>query len=334
MVMSMDSILGQMQGYLNTGMAALTEKGRALSQFDQMMLIAVAVIGLLFCFFGLKMVRFWAAVFGLAVGFSGGAYLASYFGLDGYIPLIIGAVAGIILAVLGARFFLAGVFLVMWILGIAGSACILQPKDWKFFLVCAGIGLVVGLITLKFAGPVTMLITSIFGGFAAGQAIYILLPLRNRIVNIAVIAVLVILGIIIQFLLESKKRKKQHLKKAEEIRNTQSVANEVDKARAMVDNLDQAGPVRKKGSHSEKEDVKAESEFVDLGNMDEEPEDEDVDEEYRDLVYDDIDEEYQDLVNESGDYDEEDIDEEFLEDGEDFEDDDDMEIFDLNDDEK
>ena len=109
MVMSMDSILGQMQGYLNTGMAALMEKGRALSQFDQIMLIAVAVIGLLFCFFGLKMVRFWAAVFGLTVGFSGGAYLASYFGLDGYIPLIIGAAAGIILAVLGARFFLAGV---------------------------------------------------------------------------------------------------------------------------------------------------------------------------------------------------------------------------------
>lgn len=301
MIVNMDYILGQVQGYLDTGMAVLTDKGRDLGQADLITLIVVAATGLLFCFFGLKMVRFWAAVLGLAAGFSGGAYLASYFGLDGYIPLIIGAAAGLILAGLCAGFFLAGAFFVMWILGTAGSACILQPKDWQFMLVCAAIGLVIGLITLKFAGPVTMLVTGICGGFAAGQAIYILLPLKNQIINMAVIAVLAILGIIVQFLLESKKRKKQHLKKAEEIRNTQSVANEVDKARAMVDNLDQEAPVMEAGPD----------------DIDEEPEDED--EAYSGMDFDDIDE---------------DIDEEFLEDDEEFEDDDDIQIFSLEDDEK
>ena len=101
--------------------------------------------------------------------------------------------------------------------------------------------------------------------------------------------------------MESKKRKKQHLKKAEEIRNTQSVANEVDKARAMVDNLDQEAPVME----------------ADPDDIDEEPEDED--EAYSGMDFDDIDE---------------DIDEEFLEDDEEFEDDDDIQIFSLDDDEK
>ena len=63
-----------------------------------------------------------------------------------------------------------------------------------------------------------MVITSLFGGFTAGQAVYGLLPLENEIVRIAVIAVLVILGVIVQFLLESKKRKRLHLKKAEEMK--------------------------------------------------------------------------------------------------------------------
>lgn len=239
MYMSLDYILGQLWVLINSGMAVFTEKSSALNQADLITLVVIAVVGGLFCFFGLKMVRFWAAVFGLAVGLCGGFYLASYFGLEGYIPLIIGAVAGIILAVLGARFYLAGVFLVGWILGIAGSAYVMQPKEWKFALICVAIGLVIGLITLKFAEPVTMLITAVFGGFAAGQAIYIMLPLENNIAHIAIIVVLVVLGILLQFLLESKRRKNQHLKKAEEIRSKHSVSNEVEKARAMMENLDQ-----------------------------------------------------------------------------------------------
>ena len=47
------------------------------------------------------------------------------------------------------------------------------------------------------------------------------------------------IGVLVQLLLESKKRKKQSLKKAAEIRNTHSTENEVEKARAMMENLDQ-----------------------------------------------------------------------------------------------
>ena len=281
MVMNMDVLLERIQVQMQSGMTVLMEKGRELATVEMIMLAGAAAVGLLFCFFGLKMVRFWAAVFGLSVGFAGGSYLASYFGLEGYIPLIIGGVAGVILAVLGGVFYRAGVFLVAWIVGIAGSAYFLQPKDWIFALICLAIGLVIALITLKFAEPVTMLVTAIFGGALAGQAGYILLPMKNLMIQIAMIVVLIILGILIQFLLESKRRKRLHLKKADEIRKTTSVANEVDKARAMMEDLDQ----EKSGGYDEEED-----EILDLNEIEDEEYDEEDDEEYDE----EDDEEYED----------------------------------------
>lgn len=244
--MEVNLIFQRLQVEINGGLTALTTKGRNLTPEDMITLAVFAAIGLLFCFFGLKMVRFWAAFFGLVIGVTGGTYAAYYFNVSDNIAWIIGLVAGIILAVLGARFYLAGVFVVGWFLGTVASAYFIQPADWIYTLVCVGIGLVIGLITLKFAEPVTMVVTSLFGGFTAGQAVYGLLPLENEIVRIAAIAVLVILGVIVQFLLESKKRKRLHLKKAEEIRKKHSTANEVDKARAMIDNLDSTEPVKKK----------------------------------------------------------------------------------------
>lgn len=264
MDMSLEYIWEQLKIQGEAALTLLNGKGSSLTQNDMILLAVAAAVGVLFCFFGLKMVRFWAALFGLVCGVLGGSYLAAYFGLSGYVPLIIGGIAGIILAVLGARFYLGGVFLVEWILGFLVSAYFLQPNDWISALVCAGIGLVIALIALKFTEPVTMLITAIAGGFLGGQAVYIMIPLKNNmVVHIAVIAVLVILGVIIQFLLESKRRKRQHLKRAEEIRKTYSVANEVDKARAMMENLNGETPVKKgkapksgKDSKSEKEDSK------------------------------------------------------------------------------
>lgn len=244
--MEVNLIFQKMQVEINAGLTALSSKSSNLSQEDMIMLAVIAAVGLLFCFFGLKMVCFWAAFLGLAIGVTGGSYVASYFNVSDNIAWIIGLVAGVILAVLGARFYLAGVFLVAWFLGTVASTYFMQPADWIYTLVCVGIGLVIGLITLKFAEPVTMVVTSLFGGFTAGQAIYGLIPLDNEIVRIAAIAVLVILGVIVQFLLESKKRKRLHLKKAEEIRKKHSTANEVDKARAMMDNLDSVEPVNKK----------------------------------------------------------------------------------------
>ncbi len=240
--MEVSLIFEKIQVEMNAGLNTLSERSQNLSQYDMITLAVITVIGLLFCFFGLKMVRIWAALFGFTVGFSGGAYLADYFNVSDNISLIIGIVAGCVLAVLGAKFYLAGVFLVSWVMGVIGSAYFLRPADWAYALVCVGIGLVIALLTLKLAEPVTMVITALLGGAAAGQAIYGFLPVEIEIIQITVITVLVILGVVTQFLMESKRRKRLHLKRAEEIRKEHSAANEVDKARAVLEDFDKETP--------------------------------------------------------------------------------------------
>ncbi len=289
--MNLDYILEQIQLQIQSGMTVLTDKGKELASVDMITLAVIAAVGLLFCFLGLKIVRFWAAVFGLMVGFAGGAYLSSYFGLTGYVPLIIGGVAGVILAVLGAVFYHAGAFLVGWLLGIAGSAYFIRPADWMFALVCVGIGLVIALLTLKLAEPVIALVTALLGGAAAGQAGYIFLPVKNQIIQIAMIVVLVILGLIVQLLLESKKRKRLHLEKADEIRRNTSVANEVDRARAIMEDLDKGKDgVMEFEDLDEGDDGNRESEDLDEEYMEEDVEDLEEDDDIQILNLDDDDE--------------------------------------------
>lgn len=249
--MEVTMIFEKIQSWLNQGLSLFQQKSMELTQEVMIPLIIIAVIGLLFCFLGLKMVRIWAGLLGLSVGLLGGAFAADYFGAGATVSWIIGLAVGLILAALAVKFYVAGVMIVAWGMGISVGMYFIKPVDWTGVLICVGIGLVLGLIALKFAEPVIMILTSIYGGFAGGQAVGAMISAENGTLKLVIIAVLIVLGVIVQFLLESKRKKRLHLKKAEEIRSRHSTANEVDKARAMIDDLDGKKPVRKKESADE-----------------------------------------------------------------------------------
>lgn len=217
---------------------------------NAMMIASVVsiVIGLLWCFFGLKLIRVWAALLGLGLGFGIGTGAGAAFQLDANLILICGAAGGILLAILSAVFYHVGVFLMAWITGAAFALAALRPSDWKLMLACLGIGLVVALFTLRFAELIIIVITGINGGVCAGTGILSFLPFDGRIIRIAVIAVLVVAGIAVQLLMESGKRKKRTLENARKIREQNSTANEVAKARAMIDELDKKPAAAKKGT--------------------------------------------------------------------------------------
>lgn len=199
---------------------------------------ACIVISLLWCFFGLKLVRIWAAIFGFAIGSAIGMGAATALNLNElYIP-IVGLIVGIVLAFMGAILYHMGIFLVVWIAGAGISFAVIRPQELVWILVCAGIGLVLALLTLKFTAPITMVMTGILGAMNSSSFISILLPFQSTWISLVITVVLAVLGIMVQFLLESGKRKKQNLKKAKEIRETHSTENEVEKARAMMENLD------------------------------------------------------------------------------------------------
>ena len=199
---------------------------------------AAVVAGLLWCFLGLKLIRVWAALLGLSLGFGVGFGAAVFFGLDNKIALAAGGILGLVLAILGAVFYHVGVFLVAWITGSAMGVYILNPHDWKLMLACAGVGLVIALFTIRFAELIIIVLTGLYGAAGAGTAVSMLLPWKGRMIRLAVCAVLAVLGIAVQLLMESGRQKKKNLEKAKKIRQQNSVANDIERARAMIDEMD------------------------------------------------------------------------------------------------
>lgn len=247
--MDVNTLMNSMQG---TDYEAILKnlEGMGGPMKNALMIASVVsiVIGLLWCFFGLKLIRVWAAILGLGIGFGIGTGAALYFNLDSKMILICGAVAGILLAILGAVFYHVGVFLIAWITGSSLATLLLRPQDWKIALACVGAGLVVALFTIRFAELIIIILTGINGAASAGTGIISFLPVDNQIIRIAVIAVLAVLGIAVQLLMESGKRKKKTLEKAKKIREQNSTANEVERARAMIDELDSKPAAKKKGT--------------------------------------------------------------------------------------
>lgn len=220
---------------------ALERLGMA-DKLAEIVLISLGItvlLGILSCFFGLKLARFWSFLTVFVIGTGAASAVAMQITSDETLSGIIGLAAGIILAIVFAILKRAGMFVTAFVLGAALSIYWLRPANLIWLLVCVGIGLVFALLTIKLFVPVLMLLTGVTGAVCISQAGTVLLghagvELERWMVTLA-FAVLAVLGILVQFLMESGKRQKLHLKKAAEIREQNSTENEVDKARALLD---------------------------------------------------------------------------------------------------
>ena len=208
---------------------------QVVSENMMIALIVTTVIGIFLSMFGLKMIRLWSALLGLVAGAGIGFAVTELAGLEPMI--VVGATigGGIVLAFLAGFFYRFGIFLMALLTGTYIAILFVNPQDWIFLGVCLAIGLVIALLALKFVEPIMIVVTSIIGGVLAGDAIATLAELDNPIFRYGIMVLVAIVGGIIQFTLESGKRKKKNLKKAAEIREQNSTENEVEKARAMFD---------------------------------------------------------------------------------------------------
>ena len=302
----MNGILNQVQSLdLAAVFHQITGNWESLMEISGIAAVILLVIAVLNCFLGLKLVKVWAALTGFGFGFLAGAGVSALF-FGGMIPLIIGAVLGIALAVLFAWWHRGGVFLVAMLLGSTIAALILQPDSVIKLGICLGVGILLAIFAEFLIEPVMILLTSLFGGIAAGIAVSSFHILPETYVLYIVGIVLTVLGVLVQFMLESGRRRKQHVAKANKIREAESTENEVDRARYIIDHLDE---------------LEDEEEYEDDEYSDED------EEEYEDDEY--LDDEEEDFG------DDEDLDDEYLDDEEeDFEDDeylddDDIEFIDL-----
>ena len=231
--MDISTIADQVYQYLKSVNSDTVNQ--VVSENIMIALIVTTVIGIFLSMFGLKLIRLWSALLGLAVGAGIGFAVTELAGLEPMI--VVGATigGGIVLTFLAGFFYRFGIFLMALLTGTYIAILFVNPQDWIFLGVCLAIGLVIALLALKFVEPIMIVVTSILGGVLAGDAIATLAELDNPIFGYGIMVLVAIVGGIIQFTLESGKRKKKNLKKAAEIREQNSTENEVEKARAMFD---------------------------------------------------------------------------------------------------
>lgn len=199
-------------------------------------MVATIVIGLLICFFGLKLVKIVSAVLGFLIGASAGAGIAAALGIDGIALVIIAVVCAVGLAVLSYFIYRVGVFIMTFLYSMGMFLTLLGMSSTVVLLIAAVVSLVLAILAAVFVEPVIIIITAICGGLSAGPMIIRLAALAvPSWTGYAIGAVLAVLGMVVQFAMHSRKIGKKEKVKAEHIKEEDSMENEVEKARMILD---------------------------------------------------------------------------------------------------
>lgn len=246
---------------LKSGVQSFVENGVPESTYNPAALIFIAVVGIFTCFLGLKLIRLWGALIGLTVGFVLGYIVGLCVGFNQPSALIAGLAVGVILAVLSGVLCKVGIFILCFVLGSYMAITILNPSNAIMSILCAVIGLVLAIIALKLSKSITIILTSAGGGLLAGVAITELANLEPMFMPYVIGGVLMVIGMVIQFIYISKKKDKKIMEKAQKIKEEKSVENEVEAARTILDDLDEEpeAVVAPKESEEIKEEVKEEA---------------------------------------------------------------------------
>ena len=101
------------------------------------------------------------------------------------ISLAAGAGVGLVLAVLGAWKKQIGGFVTVAVLVFVVSVHLMKPQDFIMYGICAGIGLVCALLSIKFHNFMLIASSSVFGAMAAGSSIFYLQPYKNGMIHVA-----------------------------------------------------------------------------------------------------------------------------------------------------
>lgn len=197
------------------------------------------VLSILICFFGIKLFRGVMAVIGFAGGFILGFWLtAVLLKQQAEIGLAVGVIIGIIFAVIIARIRIIGVMLCSWMFGTLTAILLIQPMDLLWLCVCIGIGIVIALVSLKFSEPAVILVTSFAGGLLVSGFTTEFMGLSGKLTFYGIALVLAGIGLVVQFVLEGRKKGKQAVAAARTIKSEKSIENEIEAARALISDDD------------------------------------------------------------------------------------------------
>ena len=199
--------------------------------------IALLATAVLLCFLGIKLVRVCAALVGLGSGFLLGLSVGELF-LAPTQAMIAGLVLGVVLGGVLAWWYRGGVFVVVLLLTVNLLNLILHPHTPVVWICCVAAGILAAVLAEFFTAPGIILLTALHGGMMAGLILGTFESFSGSYLIYVIGVLLTALGIIVQFLLEFRHKTRQGVAKADQIREKESTANEVARARGIVDDLD------------------------------------------------------------------------------------------------
>jgi len=221
---------------------AAASRGYSISMNDTFstgIVIAGLIIAVLVCFFGLKLKRVLCIIAATLVGVlcAGGAML--FFDISDMTGMIIAIIGVLFLIALSMVFIRFGVFLLMLSYVSLMGAIIFVDASPLTVAICAGVAFLVAILSAIFMDPFIIILTALLGGIQGGQLLGFLLGERDNLILIYTsFAVIAVIGMIIQFMMHSRKIIAKEKGRATRISEEESMETEVEKARLILENYE------------------------------------------------------------------------------------------------
>ena len=201
-------------------------------------LVISAVIGLIVCLFGLKLVRFVNAICGLAVGAVLGILVAYLIQTDLKIGLAIVAAAALILTIMSAVFKKFGAFLLC--LSVALEVVgMFQMQNFTMLAVTGVAGIIIAVLTMIWFEPLVIIVTSLSGGMGLGNAVAQMVGIKNPYITLGICAAGIAIGLIVQFMMKSREIGRREARHSRQVKEEISIESEIDRARSILDLYDE-----------------------------------------------------------------------------------------------
>ena len=203
------------------------------------MLIATIVVGVVLSLFGLKLVRVLTTIVSLVLGAGVGLVISHLLGWSGLTVAIVTLGCAVVLAALSFFLYRMGVFLTVFVSVLGICISVMYPGTNLMLVIYLAAALVFAILSAIFVEPLVIVVTAVSGGVNAALAIVSLAGLSgNLLITVGIAAVIIIVGMIVQFMMHSRKIGKKEKKQAEIIKEKDSVESEVEKARLILDDFD------------------------------------------------------------------------------------------------
>ena len=184
---------------------------------------AMIIVGVLLALFGLKLVKLFTALCGFGIGAAIGAGVVQVMHPSQMTGMIILFGCAVVMAVLAFFLHKLGIFITVFIVSMAIAVTANMPHSLLIAGIYVVVSLILAILAVIFTEPLMIVVTAFAGGMSVGTAVVMLVA---------------IIGMIVQFMMQSRKLGKKEKKFSEKIKEQDSVESEVEKARMILDDFD------------------------------------------------------------------------------------------------